>query len=115
MKTRQVRYAFRKLRVRSKVYGTSERPRLSVYRSLKHIYAQLIDDTQGRTLASASSREKGAGKGAKSALAGQVGERLAKKAVAAGVKKVVFDRGARIYHGRVKAVADGARKGGLEF
>jgi len=115
MPTPQQRYEFRKLRTRNRIFGTSERPRLSVYRSLKHIYVQVIDDTQGRTLASASSHETELKKGANQKVAAMVGEKIAKKALKAGVKKVVFDRGARIYHGRIKAVAEAARQAGLEF
>lgn len=101
-------------RVRSVVAGIAERPRLSVFRSGKHIYAQLIDDKQGRTLASASSKEvKSAGK--KTDLALEVGKMISQKAKEKNIAKVVFDRGGYKYHGRVKALADGAREGGLEF
>ncbi len=102
------RFHFRKSRVRSKVYGTTERPRLSVYRSSKHIYCQVIDDTQGKTLVAA----QGIGN---IVSAKKVGANLAELALKANVKKVVFDRGGRIYHGVVKAVAEGAREKGLEF
>ena len=95
------------------------RARLSVFRSSKHIYAQVIDDTAGRTLAAASSIEKDLREklktGADTAAAGEVGKLLAERAVKAGVKDVVFDRGGYLYHGRVKALADGAREGGLSF
>ena len=92
------------------------RPRLSVFRSGKHIYAQVIDDMKGHTLAAASSRDKDFGrKGDDKDAAAQVGKLVAERAAAAGVKQVVFDRGAYLYHGRVKALADGAREGGLEF
>jgi large subunit ribosomal protein L18 len=104
-------------RIRGKLSGTTERPRLSVYRSNKDIYAQIIDDSKGVTLCSASSREdqiKG-GKDNKVAKAGLVGKSLAEKAVAAGIKSVIFDRGGYLYHGRVKSLADAAREGGLEF
>ena len=110
-------------RIRRKLYGTPERPRLSVYRSLNHIYAQLIDDMAGQTVVSANSRE-GAGKleaGAKKktggnvAVAKEVGKLLAQRAKAKGVGKVVFDRGGYLYHGRVKALADAARAAGLQF
>ena len=107
--------ARRAVRVRSKVRGTSERPRLSVFRSNKAIWAQVIDDSAGRTLASAGSIhlvEKGL---SKTDQATKVGELLAERAKAAGVERVVFDRGSYLYHGRVKALADGARQGGLEF
>jgi large subunit ribosomal protein L18 len=103
-------------RVRKKVRGTAERPRLAVHRSNRHISAQVIDDRSGRTLAAASTTEPDLRDGsATAATAGTVGERLAERAIAAGVKAVVFDRGGFIYHGRVAALADGARKGGLEF
>ena len=105
----------RATRVRSKLRGTSERPRLSVFRSNRSIWAQLIDDSAGRTLASAGSTHV-AGKGlSKKDQAAKVGEILAEKAKAVGVKRVVFDRGPYLYHGRVKALADGAREGGLDF
>jgi large subunit ribosomal protein L18 len=103
----------RHARVRKKVSGTEQRPRLAVYRSNRHIYAQLVDDASARTLASAS--DAGLSDGDKSARAKQVGKALAEKAKAAGVERVVFDRGGRLYHGRVKALADGAREGGLEI
>jgi large subunit ribosomal protein L18 len=105
----------RALRVRSKVRGTAERPRLSVFRSNRAIWAQIIDDSKGHTLASAASAnvtEKGLSKRDE---ATKVGQLLAQKAKAAGVAKVVFDRGPYLYHGRVKALADGAREGGLDF
>lgn len=101
--------------VRSKVSGTAERPRLSVFRSNKNIYAQLIDDVGGRTLASASSLEGDLEAGKPTAVCQQVGQRLAERAKEAGVGQAVFDRNGYRYHGRVKALADGARKGGLEF
>ena len=107
--------ARRAVRVRSKVRGTTERPRLSVFRSNKAIWAQVIDDSKGHTLASASSvqlTEKGL---PKKDQAAKVGELLAQQAKAAGIEKVVFDRGTYLYHGRVKALADGARQGGLDF
>ena len=107
----------RHTRVRKKVAGTPERPRLAVFRSLTHIYAQVIDDEKGHTLAAASSVEKDlkATAGDKSARAKAVGEAVAKKAKAAGIEKVVFDRGGNRYHGRVKALADAAREAGLQF
>jgi large subunit ribosomal protein L18 len=101
-------------RVRRTLRGTSERPRLTVFRSLKHIYAQVIDDGAGRTLAAASSAAvKSPGK--KTDVAKAVGKALAEAARASGVTRVVFDRGPYRYHGRVKALADAAREGGLEF
>ena len=103
-------------RIRGKVTGTSERPRLAVFRSLKSIYAQVIDDSTGRTIVSASSLEKDAGtKGSNSAAAKAVGALIAKKAKDKGVTRVVFDRGGYLYHGNIKALADAARENGLEF
>jgi large subunit ribosomal protein L18 len=115
-----VRRERRALRVRNKIHGTAERPRLSVYRSGKHISAQLIDDDTGRTLAAASSLVKKAeraafGKGTNVAAAKKVGLKIAEAAKAAGIAKAAFDRGHYRYHGRVKALADGAREGGLQF
>jgi large subunit ribosomal protein L18 len=107
----------RHLRVRKKVRGSAARPRLAVFRSSRHIYAQVIDDVAGRTVASASTMEADARGGATGTVAAakSVGERLAARAKEAGVESVVFDRGGFKYHGRVAAVADGARSGGLEF
>ena len=109
----------RHARVRRKIAGTSERPRLSVYRSLNHVYAQVIDDSQGRTVASASSLESAVrtnvGEGSKVDVAGLVGDLVSERAREKGVSEVVFDRGGYKYHGRVKALADAARKGGLVF
>jgi large subunit ribosomal protein L18 len=104
-------------RVRKTVAGTAERPRLAVYRSLTHIYAQVINDELGTTVAAASSVEKALkdAKGNKTARAKDVGAAVAKKAMDAGVTKVVFDRGGNRYHGRVKALADAAREAGLQF
>ncbi|HYC60080.1 MAG TPA: 50S ribosomal protein L18 [Thermoanaerobaculia bacterium] len=103
-------------RIRRKVTGTSERPRLAVYRSLKSIYAQVIDDASGRTIVSASSLEKEAGaKGSNAAAAKAVGALIAKKAKNSGITRVVFDRGGYLYHGNIKALADAARENGLEF
>lgn len=101
-------------RIRRKVTGTSERPRLAVFRSLKHIYAQVIDDSAGRTLAAAGSREAGIEDGGNARGATTVGEKLAERARAAGIETVVFDRGGSRYHGRVKALADAVRKGGVQ-
>jgi large subunit ribosomal protein L18 len=103
------------LRIRKKIKGTTERPRISVFRSNSQIYAQLIDDVAGKTIAAASSLEVKAGKTTKTDMATQVGKALAVKAVAAGIENVVFDRGGYLYHGRVKALAEGAREGGLKF
>jgi large subunit ribosomal protein L18 len=102
-------------RVRGKVGGTAERPRLSVARSSKRIYAQLIDDEHGHTMAAAGSHEAALRGLAKGPAAGEVGKLLAERAAGAGITRVVFDRGGYKYHGRVKALADGAREGGLEF
>ncbi|MBZ4663306.1 MAG: ribosomal protein [Caloramator sp.] len=109
----------RHLRVRKKVYGTAERPRLNVYRSEKHIYAQIINDEMGVTLVAASSLDKELkGKlecGSNKEAARVVGELVAKRALEKGIKKVVFDRGGYIYHGRVKELAEAAREAGLDF
>jgi large subunit ribosomal protein L18 len=106
----------RHARIRERISGTAEIPRLNVFRSNANIYAQIIDDVSGKTLVSASSLEKGFdGGGTKKESAKKVGLAAAKKAVEAGIKKVVFDRGGYQYHGRVKELADGAREGGLEF
>lgn len=107
----------RRIGIRKRVLGTGQRPRLSVYRSLNHIYAQVIDDMQGRTLAAASSRDgdlelEGTGN---VEAAKAVGRKIAERASAAGVSRVTFDRGGFQYHGRVKALADAAREGGLSF
>ena len=102
-----------KARIRGKISGTPERPRLSVFRSNKQIYAQVIDDVAGNTSVSASS--KGITEGNKSEIAAKVGEAIAQKAIEAGISQVVFDRNGFLFHGRVKSLADGARKGGLKF
>jgi large subunit ribosomal protein L18 len=109
----------RRAAIRSRIDGTPTRPRLSVYKSLNHFYAQVIDDLAGKTLAAASTRDEGAvpggGKSGNAPAAAAVGARLADAAKKAGVKAVVFDRGGFKFHGRVKAFAEAARKGGLEF
>ena len=109
----------RKLRVRGNVSGTAERPRLTIFRSLSHMYAQVIDDVEGKTLAHASTLAKDVKPKAedanKTGAAVLVGEAIAKQLLAKGVKKVVFDRNGYMYHGRVKALAEAARKAGLEF
>ena len=109
----------RRRRVRGVISGTPERPRLAVFRSLKNIYAQIIDDVRGHTLVSASSRDKGLAQpieyGGNKNAAAKVGAALAERALQAGVKKVVFDRAGYKYHGRIKQLAEAARKGGLEF
>ena len=103
-------------RVRSKISGTPERPRLNVFRSETNIYAQIIDDVAGATLVSASSLEKGfEGKGGNIEAAKKVGQMVAERAKAKGIENVVFDRGGYLYHGRVQALAEGAREGGLVF
>jgi large subunit ribosomal protein L18 len=103
--------------IRQKIAGTAQKPRLSVFRSNTEIYAQLIDDIKGATIASASSKDKDivAQKGNKTEKSKLVGTTIARKAVDLGVKEVIFDRGGYLYHGRVKSVADGAREGGLKF
>ena len=120
MKDAQTRFQLRKERVRKKVSGTGACPRLSVYRSEKHLYAQLIDDEKGNTLVSASSlspelKDKLNAATDTVAAAKAIGELVAKKAIEKGIKKAVFDRRGYVYHGRVKALADAARQGGLEF
>ena len=109
----------RHVRVRRKVKGSPQRPRLCVFRSLRQIYAQVIDDTTGRTLASAASNEAALGAGAKDSgkvsLSQAVGKLVAERAIAKGISQVVFDRGGYKYHGRVKALAEASREGGLEF
>ena len=110
-KARQKRHG----RVRNKISGTAARPRLNVFRSAKHIYAQLIDDVTGTTLAAASSMEKGFEGGGNKDAAKKVGQQIASAAKAKGIEEVVFDRGGYLFHGRVKELAEGAREGGLKF
>ena len=106
----------RHYRVRNKITGTTERPRLCVFRSLSNIYAQFIDDTKGATLVSASTVEKEfKGNGGNKDAARTIGKTVAERAIKAGITEVVFDRGGNIYHGRVKELAEGAREGGLKF
>lgn len=109
----------RKQRIRKKVFGTTARPRLCVFRSTRHIYAQIIDDSKGLTIVAASSMEKevrdGSKPGGKKAVAEQIGKLIAGRAKDKGVSQVVFDRGGFMYHGRVKALSEGAREGGLTF
>ncbi|MGA2049032.1 MAG: 50S ribosomal protein L18 [Terracidiphilus sp.] len=102
-------------RIRRKLAGTTERPRLNVYRSLNHIYAQVIDDQKGETLVSASTLALKTKTGGNVAAAKEIGKAVAELAVKQGIKKVVFDRGGYLYHGRIKALADAAREAGLEF
>ncbi len=112
-------HARRKKRVRKRAFGTAERPRMTIFRSLKNIYAQIIDDHEGRTLVAASTRDKGVREtvtyGGNKAAAATVGARLAELAKQKGIEKVTFDRNGYKYHGRVKELADAARKGGLMF
>ncbi len=107
----------RKRGLRKRIFGVPDRPRLAVFRSAKHIYAQVIDDLAGKTLASASTTEKAekVDKGGNCGAAQLVGKKIAQRAIGAGVKKVVFDRAGFRYHGRIKALADAAREGGLKF
>lgn len=119
IKRKRLARQYRHQRVRKQVKGTTERPRLCVFRSLDHIYVQIIDDSQGHTLAAASTldadvRKELSGKN-KTDQSKVVGKAIAKRAIEAGVKQVVFDRGGYLYHGRVQALADAAREGGLEF
>jgi large subunit ribosomal protein L18 len=119
-KLKAIRIQRRKFHIRKRLMGTSERPRLSVFRSDKHIYAQVIDDMAGRTLVAAAStqadvRGDGLKNGGNIEAAKAVGKAIAKRALEAGITKVAFDRGGRMYHGRIKALADAAREGGLQF
>ncbi len=119
LRAKQAARLKRKKRIRKKVVGTAEQPRLTVFRSAKHIYSQIIDDTKGITLVSAASNEKEVlakpDLGNKVAVAGLVGKLLAERALGQGIKTVVFDRNGFMYHGRVKAVSEGAREAGLVF
>jgi large subunit ribosomal protein L18 len=116
-KLKQIRRSRRRTGIRKRVMGTPERPRLCVYRSLNHIYAQVVDDLAGRTLAAASTRDKGVSltKTGNAGAAEAVGTLIAERTKSAGVTKVAFDRGGFRYHGRVKALGEAARKAGLEF
>jgi large subunit ribosomal protein L18 len=117
-KTRLERHLKKHMRVRTKIVGTAERPRLCVFRSLKHMYAQIIDDNGGRTLVSASTLDKeirAEAGGNNLASAKQVGQLVAKRALEKGIGEVVFDRGGYLYHGRIKSLADSAREAGLKF
>ena len=113
MVTKQERRNKIKARIRGKVSGTAERPRMTVFRSNKQIYVQLVDDSEGKTIVSASS--KGMEGGTKTEIAAKVGQAIAEKALGAGVTTVVFDRNGYLFHGRVKSLADAARNGGLKF
>ncbi len=117
MNTKSERRQKIRYRIRKKVSGTAAKPRLSVFRSNTDIYVQVIDDENGKTLVSASSRDKdiSAQKGTKSEKSKLVGQAVARKAKELGISQVIFDRGGNLYHGRVKSVADGAREGGLQF
>jgi len=117
MNNKSIRRQKIRYNIRKKVAGSGQKPRLAVFRSNTGIYAQLIDDVKGVTLASASTKDKGvaAQKGKKVDQSKVVGQEIAKKAVALGVTEIIFDRGGYLYHGRVKALADGAREGGLKF
>ena len=115
MKTANERFEFRKIRTRRNIFGSPDRPRLSVYKSLKYIYAQVIDDVKSHTLAAASSKEKGFPKETGIKAAKSVGGEIGKRALKKGITSVVFDRGARRYTGQLKALADGAREAGLKF
>lgn len=118
MKSKKVQNKIsRKRRIRARIFGTSECPRLAVFTSNKHIFAQVIDDKSGKTLVSASDYGKGSKieKGTKTEIAKSVGLKIAERAKGKKIQEVVFDRGGKLYHGRVKAVADGAREGGLKF
>ena len=113
LQTQQKIFARRKTRIRAKIFGTPERPRLAIFKSHKYIYAQIIDDTKGHTLVSADSRSVKSGKPVERAKT--VGVEIAKKALVAKIKEVVFDRGGFLYAGKIKVVADAAREGGLKF
>ena len=117
IKTKEDRRDRIKFRIRKKMAGTTDKPRLSVFRSVSHIYVQVIDDAAGRTLAAASSKDKdiAAQKGTKVEKAKMVGAAIARKATDLGITQCNFDRGGNLYHGRVKSVADGAREAGLQF
>ena len=115
MENKILRAERRKIRIRAKIAGTAHIPRLSVHRTNAHVYAQLIDDAKAVTIFGVSEKELGKGKGTKTEKAKELGVLLAKKAGEKKIKKVVFDKGALRYHGRVKALAEGAREGGLEF
>ena len=113
--TRAVAREKKKMKIRKRVTGSGERPRLCIFRSSKHVYAQVIDDVTGTTLASASTLDTDGGKGANKDACAAIGKEVAKRAVAKNIKQVVFDRNGYLYHGRVKSLADAAREGGLEF
>ena len=113
--TRAVAREKKKMKIRKRVTGSGERPRLCIFRSSKHVYAQVIDDVTGTTLASASTLDTDGVKGANKDACAAIGKEVAKRAVAKNIKQVVFDRNGYLYHGRVKSLAEAAREGGLEF
>lgn len=113
--TRAVAREKKKLKIRKRVIGSAERPRLCIFRSTKHVYAQVIDDATGTTLVSASTLDTDGVSGANKDACAAIGKEVAKRAVAKNIKQVVFDRNGYLYHGRVKSLADAAREGGLEF
>lgn len=113
--TRAVAREKKKLKIRKRVIGSADRPRLCIFRSSKHVYAQVIDDATGLTLVSASTLDTDGVKGANKDACAAIGKEVAKRAVAKNIKQVVFDRNGYLYHGRVKSLADAAREGGLEF
>lgn len=115
MQAKQIKRARIHHRIRAKIAGTKDRPRLCVFKSAKHIYAQLIDDENGKVLVSASDIKMKAAKGSKVSHSMEIGKLIAKEAIEKKISSVVFDRGGFVFHGRVKAVADGAREGGLKF
>ncbi len=113
--TKAVAREKKKLKIRKKVVGSAERPRLCIFRSTKHVYAQVIDDATGTTLVAASTLDTDGVKGANKDACAAIGKEVAKRALGKNIKSVVFDRNGYLYHGRVKALAEGAREGGLEF
>lgn len=115
MSVKQVKKERRQKKIRARIHGTAARPRLSVFRSINHIYAQLIDDNSGKVLATASDKDLKAGKKAKAEIAKEVGKAIAKAASEKKIDTVVFDRAGFLFHGRVKSLAEGAREGGLKF
>ena len=115
MSIKQVKKQRRHVKIRARIHGTQERPRLCVFRSINHIYAQLINDDKAKVLLSVSDKDVKAGKKSKVEIAKEVGKAVAKKAIENKIESVVFDRAGFIFHGRVKAVADGARESGLKF
>lgn len=115
VKRRQSLKERRKKRIRKKIFGTEERPRLSIFRSSRHVYAQVVDDIKGHTIVSVSSFEKGQTQSANKAGCVELGKLIAKRCQEKEIKRIVFDKNGNMYHGRVKAFADGAREGGLDF